>query len=291
MKKSNTSIEGKNVMVGELLVNRLIPTVDSANVGPFLLLDHGYPVNYKKDLQFTPALNEHPHRGLVAFTYVIEGEVEHVDSMGNHAFAADGGAHWLSSGKGILHGERVSARTVGSGGTLQVLQFWTNIPSPHKGDTPQYRTLNAGDFPSAPLPDHAGSIRVLLGKCGAIESGVESLSQAFLYRVSLNAKSEFSMPIREQIRSAVFVPGDTVIVNGEAIGNSQLMIMENNTGQIVLRNPGISNADAYVLGGPEPDEPFFVQGPFVMNSREEIANAYQDFFEGEYGVIQKLQKV
>lgn len=96
--------------------------------------------------------------------------------MGNHAFAADGETR-IGSAQEILHGERVSARTVKLGGTLHVLQFWINISSIHKGDTPQYSTLNACDFPSAPLPDHAGVIRVLLGKYGTIESGVESLSQ------------------------------------------------------------------------------------------------------------------
>jgi redox-sensitive bicupin YhaK (pirin superfamily) len=94
MKKSITSSDGKNVKVGDLLVNRLIPADTIANVGPFLLLDHCYPVKYKQGTPFSSDLNEHPHRGLVAFTYVIEGEVEYFDSLGNHEIVAEGGAHW-----------------------------------------------------------------------------------------------------------------------------------------------------------------------------------------------------
>ena len=270
-----------------MLVNRLIPADFVANVGPFLLLDHGYPINYKKGIPFSPGLNEHPHRGLVAFTYVIKGEVEHVDSLGNHAIVTEGGAHWLSAGKGVIHGERVSTSLAQCGGALHALQFWINIPAAHKSDRPKYKALDAGVFPVMPLPDHGGVIIILLGKCGVNQSPVESLSQAFLYRVTLNAKSEFRIPGCEEMNCAVFVPDDPVIVNGDLLEKSQLLILENNSEELVLRNPGISNADAFILGGPEPAEPLIVQGPFVMNSREEIAGAYRDFFAGEYGTISK----
>jgi len=289
MKKSTISVEGKNVKVGDLLVNRLIPNNAVANVGPFLLLDHGYPIHYYKTTPLPP-LNEHPHRGLVAFTYVIKGEVEHFDSLGNHEIATEGGAHWLSAGKGVIHGERVSAHLIQSEGAIHAIQFWTNIPAAHKGDTPEYKALSAADFPIAELPDHGGTIRILLGKCGAIASPVESLSGAFLYRVTLSAKSEFRMKTNGEMKSAVFVPDHRVIVNDDLAQKSQLLILENDGEEIVLRNPGISNADAFILGGPEPAEPFVVQGPFVMNTQQEIADAYRDFFQGEYGLIPRELK-
>jgi redox-sensitive bicupin YhaK (pirin superfamily) len=290
MKKPNTSIEGKNVKVGDLLVNRLIPNNAVANVGPFLLLDHSYPINYYKTTPLPP-LNEHPHRGLVAFTYVIKGEVEHFDSLGNHEIVTEGGAHWLSAGKGVIHGERVSAHLIQSEGTFHAIQFWTNIPAAQKGDLPQYKAMSTTDFPIAQLPDHGGTIHILLGKCGAIESPVESLSQAFLYRITLNAKSEFRISTGEEMKSAVFVPNNPVIVNGELAGESQLLILANDGEEIVLRNPGISKADAFILGGPEPAEQLVVQGPFVMNSQKEVADAYRDFFAGEYGTIPHAPKV
>src|ERR1700744_910808 len=139
MKKLNTSIGGKNVKVGDFLVNRLIPADDIINVGPFLLVDHSYPFSYDPGTPVSPLLNEHPHRGLVAFTYVIEGEVEHFDSLGNHEIVTEGGGHWLSSGSGVIHAERVSPRLAASGGTLHAIQFWTNIPAANKGDLPQYK--------------------------------------------------------------------------------------------------------------------------------------------------------
>jgi redox-sensitive bicupin YhaK (pirin superfamily) len=290
MKKSTTSVEGKNVKVGDLLVNRLLPSDAIANIGPFLLLDHSYPISYKDVSPFLPALNEHPHRGLVAFTYVIKGEVEHFDSLGNHEIVAEGGAHWLSAGKGVMHGERATTRLIQSGGDFHAIQFWTNIPAGHKGDLPQYQALNAQSFPIAHLPDHGGMIRILLGKCGAIASPVQSLSQAYLYRVTLSAKSEFRITIGGEMKSAVFVPDNPVIVNGDLAGKSQLLVLQENNEEIVLRNPGISNVDAFILGGPEPNEPLVVQGPFVMSSQKEIADAYRDFFQGEYGTIPRKPK-
>jgi redox-sensitive bicupin YhaK (pirin superfamily) len=254
------------------------------------LLDHVYPVNYKEGVPFSPDLNEHPHRGLVAFTYVIKGEIEHVDSLGNHVVVAEGGAHWLSAGKGVIHGERVSARLIQSGGTLHVIQCWINIPAAYKSDLPQYKALNADAFPVTPLPNQGGIIHILLGKFGVNESPVESLSHAFLYRVTLHAKSKFRIPVDEAMNCAIFVPDDPVVVNGDLIGKSQLLVLENGQEEIVLRNPGISNADAFIMGGPEPGEVLVVQGPFVMNSREEMAGAYRDFFAGEYGAIPQSYK-
>jgi redox-sensitive bicupin YhaK (pirin superfamily) len=291
LENQNRIIEGRNVKVGDMLVNRLVPADLVENVGPFLLLDHGYPISFKKGGQFSPDLNEHPHRGLVAFTYVIDGEVEHFDSLGNREIVTEGGAHWLSAGRGVIHGDRVSERLVHSGGILHAIQFWANIPAAHKSDQPQYKALNAGAFPVVSLSNKGGAIRILLGKCGTYESPVQSFSGAFLYRVTLNAKSEFRISVGEEMKSAIFVPDDLVIVNGSLVGKSQLLILEDNCGEIVLRNPGITNADAYILGGPEPAEPVIVQGPFAMNSQKEVADAYRDFFAGEYGAIPQSKKV
>jgi redox-sensitive bicupin YhaK (pirin superfamily) len=289
MKKSTTRIEGKNVKVGDLLVNRLIPVDHIRRIGPFLLLDHSYPVKYLPSATFRPLPNEHPLRGLVAFTYVIKGEIEHFDSLGNHEIAGEGGAHWLSAGSGIIQYERVCARLMKSGGALHAIQFWTNIPAAHKRNPPQYRSLTADAIPIVQLPHHAGIMQVLLGKFGVIESPVESLSQAFLYRIILNAKSECRISIRDEMKIGIFIPENQVIVNGDPAGASQLLILENNSEEIHLRNPGILHADAFILGGPEPTEPIVVQGPFVMNSEKEIADAYRDFFTGNYGRISNTQ--
>jgi redox-sensitive bicupin YhaK (pirin superfamily) len=289
MEKSNTIIEGKNVKVGDLLVNRLIPTENITGVGPFLLVDHVYPVEFVPGALFGSLMREHPHRGLVAFNYVIEGEVEHFDSKGNHEIAVQGGAHWLSAGSGVIHHKRVTAHLMQTGGTIHAIHFWINIPAGRKGDPPQYKVLKPGDFPAADLPGSGGVIRVLLGKLGTLESPVESLSDAFLFRLTLNPKSEFRISIGQEMNIAVFVPDNLIIVDGIPSGASQLLVLENNGDEIAFRNPGIINADAFILGGPEPIEAIVVEGPFAMNSLEEIADAYSDFFAGEYGTIRNLK--
>jgi redox-sensitive bicupin YhaK (pirin superfamily) len=290
MKKSSTSIEGKNVIVGDLLVNRLIPAEHIDKVGPFLLLDHVYPFEYTQGPPFKSFMREHPHRGLVAFNYVINGEVEHFDSLGNHEIAVQGGAHWLSAGSGVIHHKRVSAHLIQTEGTIHAIHFWINIPAGGKGDPPQYKVLKPGGFPAADLAGNGGVIRVLLGKLGTLESPVESLSEAFLYRVTLNAKSEVRISTSAEMKSAVFVPDNQIIVNGDPAGASRLMVLEDESDEIVLLNPGISKADAFILGGPEPNETIFLQGPFVMNTEKEIADAYSDFFAGKYGTMPNTKK-
>lgn len=287
MKKSIVaSFKGKNVKVADLLVNRLLPNPNIAKVGPFVLLDHVYPKKIEK--QKTIPYNgqfAHPHRGIATLSYVLSGELEHIDSYNNRGVVSAGGVQWMNAGSGIVHDEHLSSSFLANGGIFHSLQFWINLPAANKKELPAYVFVASEELPEIPLPNEGGAIKILLGKCGDNTSPIRTFSNQFIYHIKLNPKSTFNYSTKAEIEYAVFVPAKSVMVNGESVSNSLLVVLSKDDHAIDIYNPGIEEADVFVFGGEEYTEAHVAEGPFVMNTREEIAHAYADFFAGKYGEI------
>ncbi|TGE03783.1 pirin family protein [Hymenobacter fodinae] len=278
---------GTNAKVGRLLVNRLLPSRMVGAVGPFVFLDHVYPTKFESQLPQAPTgEGAHPHRGIATFTYVLSGELEHYDSYGHHGVAAAGGGQWMKAGWGIIHDEQPSRHFQATGGVLHALQFWINLPARHKMEVPDYLALHATAVPVVLLPEEAGSLRVLLGALGDAASPVPTASPQFLYHLQLNPKATFTLATKAGLDYAAFVPADPVRINGQAYGQSELLLFGAEADPITFTNPSISPTNVILFGGAPYPESTVMQGPFVMNSHEEITTAYEDFFAGDYGQIQ-----
>ncbi|MBB5436774.1 hypothetical protein HDC92_000438 [Pedobacter sp. AK017] len=276
---------GMNSKVGELLANRLIPSISLHSVGAIVFLDHIYPVDLGHDNSPVPTGNyAHPHRGIATFSYVLSGSLSHYDSRGNHATVGAGGLQWMKAGNGIIHDEKPFTRKKDSP-VFHSLQFWINLPGGAKQEKPEYMALQAADVPEAQLPDHGGAIRILLGEFGLWASPVPTFNREFIYHVRLNPHSRFSFSPKDDDEVAVFVPAAEVVINGNMIGNSKILLMEEGTKEIVFENDQINVADILIFGGQPYGEPIVMEGPFVMNRFADIATAYRDFFAGSYGTI------
>jgi len=279
-KSIRVSFGGQNVKVADFLVNRLLPSEQCSKIGAFVFLDHVYPTIIKnQEPDRHVGLNAHPHRGIATLTYLLSGSLQHFDSYNNVGAIDEGGVHWMKAGKGIIHEEKPAA------GILHALQFWINLPSTNKKESPEYRALASSDIPEAQLPNNAGSLRVLLGKSGEIISPIKTFLNEFIYHIRLNPKSSFSYHTKPDREHAVFVPAEEVHVNQEITGKSHLLVLSKDQQTIQLSNPGITEAHAFIFGGSEYTEPIVTQGPFVMNNCSEIIEALDDFFEGRYGTI------
>lgn len=275
---------GVNSKVADLLVNRLIPGHETIAVGPVVFLDHIYPKELREMAGTIPTGEfAHPHRGIATFSYVLSGGLSHYDSKGNHETITAGGVQWMKAGNGILHDELPFA--VGKESLFHSLQFWINLPSQYKTEEPTYRAVQASEVPEVKLPQNAGVLRVLLGEFGSVASPVSTFSKEFIYHIKLNPKSVFSLLVRNELEYAAFMPERDVIVNDTFIGNSKIVIFEQEGDEIGFENPHINPADILVFGGLHYNEPIVAEGPFVMNDRSGIAMAYRDFFDGKYGVI------
>jgi redox-sensitive bicupin YhaK (pirin superfamily) len=277
---------GKNTYVADLLINRLLPDEQVAAVGPIILLDHVYPspIDHKKR-GADRGKNAHPHRGIATFSYLFSGALEHSDSAGNTGVIEAGEGQWMKSGSGIIHEERIAPEFRRSGGVFHGLQFWINLPAAAKAEAPEYFRLGAADIPEAELPGFAGSLRVLIGNCGRYDSPVKTYHGEFIYHLKLNPKSKFLFHTKEGLEYAFFIPSKEIRLNGELAGNSELLIPDNEKAEILFDNPGITVADVIIFGGKPYTEAIIAQGPFVMNTSDEIALAYRDFFDGVYGEL------
>ncbi|MGH8444147.1 MAG: pirin family protein [Solimonas sp.] len=254
-----------------------------SHLSPFLLMDYAGP------MPFTPVSGrrgvvEHPHRGFETVTIVYQGGVEHLDSTGAGGTIGPGDVQWMTAGAGILHEEFHSEAFARSGGTLEMVQLWVNLPARHKMTAPGYQTLLSRDIPTVPLADGAGSLRVIAGEYGGARGPAHTYSRVNVWDLSLQQGRSARLAFGAGDTVALAVLRGTLQVNDEEIvREAQLVVLDREAGELLLE--ANSDATVLVLSGEPLDEPVVGYGPFVMNSEAEIAEAIADFEAGRFGGI------
>ncbi|KPG92167.1 quercetin 2,3-dioxygenase [Pseudomonas sp. RIT-PI-q] len=251
------------------------------HISPFLLLDHAGPA------EFTPTterrgVGQHPHRGFETVTIVYKGELEHRDSTGSGGKIGPGDVQWMTAASGILHEEFHSEGFAKTGGTLEMVQLWVNLPAKDKMADAGYQTILDADIPSIPLKDEAGSLRLIAGEFDGQTGPAHTFTPIDVWDLRLNGGQLLTLDLHEGRNTALVVLRGTVQVNGlELVREGQLVLLERNGQQISLE----ANNDAVVLllSGEPIDEPIVGHGPFVMNSEQEIHQAFADFQSGRFG--------
>ena len=229
-------------------------------------------------------MGEHPHRGFETVTIVYRGEVQHRDSTGAGGTIGPGDVQWMTAGAGILHEEFHSQAFAKSGGTLDMVQLWVNLPAKDKMTTPRYQTLLRQDIPVVDLPEGAGSLRVIAGEYGGHTGPAHTFSPMDVWDLRLQQGCSTSLAFKAERTAALVVLRGTVLVNGsEIVREAQLVMLDRDAGEVVLE----ANSDAalLVLSGEPLNEPIVGYGPFVMNSEAQIAEAFEDFNSGRFGRI------
>ena len=254
-----------------------------AQTSPFLLLDHAGP------MQFEPAVKprgvgEHPHRGFETVTIVYAGEVEHRDSTGAGGKIGPGDVQWMTAASGILHEEFHSYDFTKTGGTLEMVQLWVNLPAKNKMADPGYQTLLNADIPSVDLPGGAGRVRVIAGQYAGAHGPAHTFTPVDVWDVRMNAGGKAEMHLAEGCTLMLVVLHGTVQVNdGQLAREGELVCFERAGTDISIE--ANNDATLLLLGGEPIDEPVVGYGPFVMNSEAEIHQAIADFNNGKFGRI------
>ncbi|NBB34700.1 pirin family protein [Pseudomonas sp. BC115LW] len=254
------------------------------HISPFLLLDHAGPA------EFTPTnarrgVGQHPHRGFETVTIVYDGEVEHRDSTGSGGKIGPGDVQWMTAASGILHEEFHSQAFAKRGGTLEMVQLWVNLPAKDKMADPGYQTLLDADIPNIALPDQAGSLRLIAGEFAGQRGPARTFTPIDVWDLRLKGDKLLNLDLHEGRNTALVVLRGTVQVNGvELVRQGQLALLERKGDQLSLE----ANGDTVVLllSGEPIDEPIVGHGPFVMNSEQEIHQAFADFQSGRFGQMQ-----
>lgn len=256
------------------------------HVSPFLLLDYAGPA------EFAPAdkprgVGVHPHRGFETVTIVYKGEVEHRDSTGKGGVIGPGDVQWMTAASGILHEEFHSKAFTKTGGTLEMVQLWVNLPKKDKDAAPGYQTLLDRDIPAVALPEGAGTLRVIAGDYNGSRGPAKTFTPIDLWDVQLRSGGATSLALPEGRTVAIVVLKGTVQVNGDAIAReAQFALLDRDGGEVTLEANG--DASVLILSGEPIDEPVVMQGPFVMNTVGEIKQAMLDFQRGRYGSIETV---
>jgi redox-sensitive bicupin YhaK (pirin superfamily) len=270
-------------------VRRAFVGVPLDQLDPFVHLDQMGEVEYAPgEPKGTPW---HPHRGFETVTYMIDGTFEHQDSQGGGGFITNGDTQWMTAGAGILHIEKPPEELVVSGGLFHGFQLWVNLPSKDKFITPKYQDLRAGEVALLRSPDGGTLLRVIAGEVGEHRGPGSTHTPITMVHATLNAGARLRLPWRPDFNALVYV------LNGR--GAFGVQRRPAGMGQLVVFGPGeqitISadplqesrspELDVLMLGGKPIGEPVAMYGPFVMNTRNELIQAYEDFQAGRLGTI------
>ena len=272
--------------VGDGFPVRSLFTYDdlARQISPFLLLDYAGPHD------FTPTrdrrgVGQHPHRGFETVTIVYQGELEHRDSTGAGGLIGPGDVQWMTAANGIIHEEFHSPAFARTGGTLEMVQLWVNLPARDKRAAAGYQTLLATDIPVVALDDQRGSLRVIAGEFQGHQGPARTFTAMDVWDLRLNAQATLQLPVAAGRNAALVVLRGTVRVNGEReAGPASLVLLERGGEDVVLE--ALEGASVLLLSGEPIDEPIVGYGPFVMNNQAEIAESFDDFHAGRFGQMQ-----
>lgn len=284
MKKGTSfSTQGQRADIGDLMINRILPNRYADAVGPFVFLDHIVPKLQPSVMD--SGTGAHPHRGIATLSYIIEGEDEHFDSAGNYAKVHSGGVQWMKAGNGIVHDETLNVDSHTDTNRTHAFQFWINLPAKNKAEKPEYLAIHAHEVPQKALPDNSGWIKVIAGDFQDLHSAIPNYSTQFLFHIQLEPGKDFTVFMEKNIEVAAFLPTKNAVLNDAGFRTGEIVEFDRNAGEITIENKLKGPIDVMLFGGEPYTEPIVAEGPFVMNSRSEIADAYRDFYAGKYGKI------
>ncbi|VAW87745.1 Pirin [hydrothermal vent metagenome] len=258
-----TSQEGAGVTV-----NRTIGTPALRNYDPFVMLDY-----FGSDVpdEYIAGFPSHPHRGFITFTYMLDGHIEHKDSMGNTGNLGPGGAQWMKAASGVIHSEMPKQEN----GLMRGFQLWINLPAVNKMDTPEYQEYDASDFPVVETADYQA--KVIIGKLTGTNSPIiDDITNVSYFDVQLKSGKQFSHAHPVENRSFFYLFEGNGTFKGENVTTHTFVALASDDKQPEFV-AGKQGARFIVVSGKPINEPIVQYGPFVMNSREEIDQAMRDF--------------
>jgi quercetin 2,3-dioxygenase len=250
-------------------------------VSPFLMLDYAGP-QYFKPASAPRGVGEHPHRGFETVTVAYQGSVSHRDSSGNAGTIFPGDVQWMTAASGVLHEEMHEAEFTKNGGVFEMIQLWVNLPAKDKMSKPGYQAITSDQIPVVKLPG-GGNIRVIAGSYDGNKGPAKTATPVNLWDVILKAGEKVELNVPEGHNTAVVLRKGDVTVNGAAKLNGEAKIAVLGREGDTLTLEATTDSQLVLLSGEPINEPIASYGPFVMNTREEIIQAVEDYKSGRFG--------
>ncbi|MGV3508921.1 MAG: pirin family protein [Sphingobacteriaceae bacterium] len=265
--------------IADLITYSPLPSRSLQQIDPFLFLNHHGPQQYAPNNNGLP-FGPHPHRGMETVTFILEGDIMHKDSGGHESIIAAGGVQWMTAGSGLIHAEVSSDRFKKEGGKLEILQLWLNLPSYLKMIKPQYSGFQKNEVPVVKISEDV-TVNVVSGKWGDIEGAFSTETEVNLSTVYFKKGGQLSLDIPAERNVFFYIIAGRLVVNTIEVNALHLVEFSNQDSAIVIN---ALEDSVLLLGDAKPiNESVVAQGPFVMNTEEEITQAYNDYRMGKFG--------
>ena len=256
---------------GDMLLRRALPTDGQPSLGPFVFLDH-----YRHQSQRGIGDKPHPHAGIEVISYLLDGGVEHRDSLGFRDRLGPGDAQWIRAGRGMLHAEQPAGGRHG-------LQLWTSLPPSMKFAEPDYASFRAADIPEIRSP--GASTRVIAGKVDDSAGPMRNATPTVFAHVRLEPGAQVDLGIDADELGFYVLEGEVEGPDGETLGPGTLAMFGSGT-QVVLKAADGQAANVALLGGDRVEGELIFDGPFVMDTPEHAMQAKRDFLSGKMGRLE-----
>ncbi len=264
-------------------VRRSFPNETLLDVDPFLLLDHFGPVEFKPG--GSGGIPDHPHRGFETVTYILRGRFEHRDSTGNAGIMAPGDVQWMTAGSGIIHSEMPEQEFRRAGGTLEGLQLWVNLPRVDKMMRPRYQHISADRMPTAASADGRVSVKVIAGESLGVSAMIDTRVPIQYLHFTMQPGASVTQPVGADDNVFAYVLSGTGLFGPEADpaseGQAVLFAAGGDSAKIAVAESATEPLSVLMLSAAPLNEPVARYGPFVMNTRDEIHKAINDYNEGQ----------
>ncbi|MGZ3499263.1 MAG: pirin family protein [Vulcanimicrobiaceae bacterium] len=266
---------------GGFVVHRPFPVQGLSYFDPILLIDEMGPVEYGPGEAI--GAPDHPHRGFETVTYIIDGAMEHEDSHGHRGAIRSGDVQWMTAGAGVIHSEMPSQEIMQRGGKMHGFQIWVNLPRDRKLSQPRYQEYNSRQLP---VVTGSGSwIRIIAGEVDGKRSPIETAVPTTMLHVKLAPKASATINIAPGSNAVVHTIGGAGTVEGTALREHDVALIAQSPTTLHLTAADDHPFEALVLAGVPLNEPVARYGPFVMNTTQEIQQAFSDFQSGRFGEI------
>ena len=267
-------------------VHNFIPSgyrLDMKRMDPFIMFDYNSKFHFS-GTETPRGVVVHPHRGFETVTIAYHGRVEHADSAGGGGIIGEGDVQWMTAASGVLHKEFHETEWAKQGGIFQMVQLWVNLPAKDKMRAPKYQAIKNSDMTKVDLGEN-GFVEVIAGEYQNEKGPASTFSPVNLMNAKLKkgGKADFSFPAN--FNTAALVVEGSISVNGEKNVPTDHFILFKNEGENFIIE-ATEDAVVLVISGEPLNEPIFPHGPFVMNSREEIIQAFEDFNTGKFGYLE-----
>jgi redox-sensitive bicupin YhaK (pirin superfamily) len=268
------------------IVRRPLPTAGLDHLDPFLLIDEGGPVSYGPGEAI--GAPDHPHRGFETVTYILDGAVAHEDSAGHRGVLRAGDVQWMTAGAGIIHSETPTPELLERGGRVHIFQVWVNLPARLKMTRPRYQEVPSAAIPTARTEDGLAAVKIIAGEALGSRAVIETHTPIVYQDWTLSPGADVTVPLDPAQRGLVYVFQGAATVGERPLEEGQLAILGDGD---AVRLRASTAGRLLLLAGVPHGEPVARYGPFVMNSEDELRDAFRDYQSGRMGEITRTATV